>query len=140
MVVKATGKAVEKAMGLAVAMMAEKGWRVKVRTGSVAAIDDVVVGEVEEEEAEVKETEKKQGEEGVVGMNDASTEDVGDTTGVDAETERMDVDVEGDSGVETKRPAQVQEEYQAESEQELPETRIRYTGMLEIEVTLRNDD
>jgi len=144
-VVKATGKAVEKAMGLAVAMMAEKGWRVKVRTGSVAAIDDVVVGEVEEEEAEVKEaevkeTEKKQGGGGNVGMSETSTEAVGDEMGIDAKTDKMDVDVEASRGAESKGPAQHQEELEAESEAELPETRIRYTGMLEIEVTLRNDD
>lgn len=135
-VVKATGKAVEKAMGLAVAMMAEKGWRVRVRTGSVAAIDDVVIGDVEEE-VEEKEKEQAQGEEGVTQPIEASFEVAAeDETG----TEAMDVDTEGDSGIKTKEPTQVEEEHEAESEEELPETRIRYTGMLEIEVTLRNDD
>jgi ribonuclease P/MRP protein subunit POP7 len=133
-VVKATGKAVEKAMGLAVAMMAEKGWRVRVRTGSVAAIDDVVVGDVEEEEEIEKE--QKQGEEGVAKINEGSTKAAEDEGGPEA----MDVDVEADGEAEQKDGVQDQEEPEAESDEELLETRIRYTGMLEIEVTLRNDD
>jgi len=137
-VVKATGKAVEKAMGLAVAMMAEKGWRVRVKTGSVAAIDDVVVGDVEEEG--VEEEDQKQGDELVAELNEASTMVTEDEAGIGAEIDRMDVDMEADGRPERTKSTQDQEEPEVESEEELPETRIRYTGMLEIEVTLRNDD
>lgn len=132
--VKATGKAVEKAMGLAVAMMAEKGWRVRVRTGSVAAIDDVVIGDVEKE---VEEKEQEQGEELVTEPTEASSKvATDDETGPEA----MDIDTDADGAAEGKERAQDQEGLELESEEELPETRIRYTGMLEIEVTLRNDD
>ena len=135
-VVKATGKAVEKAMGLAVAMMAEKGWRVRVRTGSVAAIDDVVIGDVEED-VEEKEKDQEKGGEGVAKPTVASSKVAAKDETV---MEAMDVDTEVDGEAEGKEPTQDQEEAGVESEEELPETRIRYTGMLEIEVTLRNDD
>ncbi len=41
-VMKATGRAVEKLLRLAVHFQGEEGLRVQVRTGSVGAVDDVV--------------------------------------------------------------------------------------------------
>lgn len=96
MYLKATGKAVEKALGLALIMMKERDWVVQVRTGSVCAIDDVVMGE-------------------------------------DDEPEGQDV-VMGDGSEKS------QQQSHEEEADEIPETRIRFTSMIEIEVRLRIDD
>jgi len=94
--VKATGKAVEKALGLATVMMKERDWIVQVRTGSVCAIDDVVVGE-------------------------------------GAELEIADVVMGDESESGTKQ-------FNEEDANEIPETRIRFTSMIEIEIRLRTDN
>lgn len=97
-VVKATGKAVAKAVGMVGVLMRERAWRVRVRTGSVVAVDDLSVGE-DVDEGESMDVDKDDGLEGSGKMNEVVKE-------------------EGD---------------------EVPETRIRYTSMLEIEITLRSE-
>ena len=42
-IVKATGKAIDKVLRIALFYMSRDGYRVRLRTGSVGAIDDVVV-------------------------------------------------------------------------------------------------
>lgn len=93
--VKATGKAVDKALGLAVVMMKERNWEVRVRTGSVCAIDDIVENHGNELES----------------PDVVMSDDVEDAHKKDA---IEDID-------------------------EIPETRVRFTSMIEIEVRLRND-
>jgi len=95
--VKATGKAVEKALGLALVMMKERDWVVQVRTGSVTAIDDVEMGE----------DDKPKGEDVIIGDN--------------SEKKQQQQSHEQDAG-------------------EIPETRIRFTSMIEIEVRMCTDD
>jgi len=95
--VKATGKAVEKALGIAVVMMKERDWAVQVRTGSVCAIDDVIIEDNDELEAE-------------------------------------DIAMQDDGGEKDRI------ESQEGGADEIPETRIRFTSMIEIEVRLRTDE
>ena len=48
--VKATGKAIEKALQVALYFQAQKDCMVKLKTGSVGAVDDVIAEEGQEEE------------------------------------------------------------------------------------------
>jgi len=77
-------------------MMKERDWIVQVKTGSVCAIDDVVVAE-------------------------------------DDKPEEEDAVMDGDGG-------KIQQQLHEEDTDDIPETRIRFTSMIEIEVRLRTDD
>lgn len=65
MVLKATGKAIDKALQIGLYFLETENECVVFRTGSVDVIDDIVptveVGDVEEEEGRVKEVTKKRG-------------------------------------------------------------------------------
>lgn len=61
---KATGRAIEKALQLALFFMGQEDCRVVVRTGTVGAVDDIVV--MEKEGAEVEEVEQMDAEEAEV--------------------------------------------------------------------------
>ncbi|KAF2141736.1 uncharacterized protein K452DRAFT_318687 [Aplosporella prunicola CBS 121167] len=87
-VVKATGRSIEKAMGLALFFQQQDDCRVQIRTGTADAIDDIVEGPRPVNELEVSEA-----KEGGVAKSD-------------------------------------------DDDEELPETRIRHTSVLEVAVTL----
>lgn len=55
--VKATGKAIQKALGVGVWFMKKEGFGVRVKTGSVGAIDDVEVPEEEGQDVGMKDGE-----------------------------------------------------------------------------------
>ena len=98
---KATSRAIEKVLGLALFFQGQEDCRVRLRTGSVGVVDDIV--EVERPGAE--------------GKIDEDPED------------GMDRD-----GKEGGVPLDQEEE---EEEQELPETQIRMTSMVEVGISLR---
>lgn len=110
-VLKGTGKAIQKVMHLALWFQQRGEYIVRLRTRSVGAIDDIVGGE-EEDANEVRD------QKAVAGSRDEH----GD------EASAMDVDVADSS--KDKRPP-------AEKSEELPETRVRYTSVLEVTVSLR---
>lgn len=110
--VKATGKAVEKALGLAAVMMKQKEWKVVLRTGSVCAIDDLAAGDEEHP---------------IAGEKD------------DDEGESMQVDPQAEEGEDSNGDKQVAAMVDNDDDDKLPETRIRYTSMIEIEVRLRGE-
>lgn len=88
--IKATGKAIEKALGLALWFQQREEYGIEIRTGSVGAIDDIVPAS-------------------------------------DGEEEKGEVDKEGDHNMDA-------EEGKDETTTELPESRIRYTSVVEIGV------
>ena len=98
---KATGKAIEKVLGLGLFFQGQEDLKVSLRTGGVGAIDDIV---------EVDEKCKRRGKQ------------------VDKKKQGVDEDVMvGDMEVDKK----------VDEEEELPETQIRMTGMVEVRVCLR---
>ncbi|KAI9813489.1 MAG: hypothetical protein M1832_006287 [Thelocarpon impressellum] len=100
-VLKAASRAIERALGLAVFFQGQPDVRVRLRTGSVAVVDDIIEGPREA---------TKGGDlamaEGKVGGGDAAEAD-------------------GKDGAH------------AEGEDDLPETRVRKTSVLEVLITLR---
>lgn len=115
--IKATGKAIEKGMNLALFFAQQPDCRIRIRTGSVNAIDDVEFG---------KETHKSRGGGGAA-----------------MEERQEEEEVEGRAEVERNRLQDHNDDVTAETvkeqeeEEDLPETRIRTTGLLEVFVSLR---
>lgn len=118
MVLKATGKAISKALGLALFFQGQKDCRVRIRTGSVGVIDDIVEAEevgLAQTENNTSSTTTASGDgggdsDGRIGTGD----EVGASAGMDAEGR----DGEGDG------------------DEELEETRIRKVSVLEVGISL----
>ncbi|KAI9819172.1 MAG: hypothetical protein M1827_007328 [Pycnora praestabilis] len=122
-VMKATGKAIEKALGLALFFQGQEDCKVTIRTGSVGVIDDIVEGQKE------KEGERKGGgEEGSKRKRSKTARDDGKADG-DATAERTNPE----AGAEPQHDEVMAEEV----EEELPESRMRMTSMIEVAVSLR---
>ncbi|KAJ5266749.1 hypothetical protein N7478_009557 [Penicillium angulare] len=115
---KATGRAIEKALKVGKWFEEkETEYSVKVNTGSVLVVDDIV----EDEDRKEKETEKKQTQEGQQQIpEDDSVSDKADSTNKKAAAKKR------------KREAPAESE-----EAELPETRTRWIKMVEIAVCLK---
>jgi len=109
-VLKATSRAIERVLNLALFFEGQGDCRVRIRTGSVGVVDDVV--EVEES----KKGRKRKNGGGVNDQQAAENGGGGDGDGVEA----------GAEGIKM-----------AEQEQELPETRVRKTSMVEVAISLR---
>ena len=111
-ILKATGRAIEKALGLGVFFQGQGDVRVRLRTGSVGTVDDIIVDENKTQRKQTKGKSKM--EKGLGDMADADGnaeehhDDVNDTT---KNIEADDVD--------------------------LPETQIRKLSVLEIGISLK---
>ncbi|KAL9603585.1 MAG: hypothetical protein Q9219_001088 [cf. Caloplaca sp. 3 TL-2023] len=107
-VLKATNRAIEKALGLGVFFQGQEDCRVRLRTGSLGVVDDVVV---EDEKPLVQGKKKKK-------------------KGNGGEEE------EGGKGKDERDDVEMRDEEAAERE-ELPETRIRKVSVLEVGISLK---
>lgn len=119
-VVKATGKAIQKALAVAVWFQDKEGFGVLVRTGSVVAIDDVEVAEDEEE----------QGNDAAAAAAAAaakgSAEEKEDQSMIDVQEEEKEKDI--------PKKQERGEEEKPVREEDVPETRIRHVSTIEIAV------
>ncbi|KAI9041158.1 ribonuclease P subunit p20 family protein [Aspergillus affinis] len=128
--VKATGRAMEKALSVG-RWFEERGgeYTVRVKTGSVLVVDDVV------EDEEVRKAVVEEGEEGVKsqggkeGTKNTGDEEMTDTTGGDAAKPRSKT-----AAKKRKRAANAAVKM---DEEELPETRTRWVNMVEVAVALK---
>ncbi|KAI4196887.1 MAG: hypothetical protein LQ350_006256 [Teloschistes chrysophthalmus] len=116
-ILKATNRAIEKALGLAVFFQGQEDLRVRLRTGSQGVVDDVEVlggGKRERGKGAKRKGEGKGKGKGKKGEEDGGEEEWGG--------------IEGDSrdGMEV-----------VEEEEEVPETRIRRVSVLEVGIGLR---
>ena len=109
--IKATGKAIEKAMNMALFFQQQKDCAVVVRTGSVHAIDDIEV---------VKDTKKRADETAEEDLDKMNAEEI--DSGKTIEKGGGDADAKGFVG-DNDGP-------------HIPETRIRQTSVLEVAITL----
>jgi ribonuclease P/MRP protein subunit POP7 len=116
--VKATGRAIEKALNVGKWFEEKEAeYTVRVKTGSVLVVDDVV----EDEEKKERELQKQQREEGRDPQKNAEEKsDSQNATSKSAAKEKK------------KRPASAISE-----DAELPETRTRWVKMVEVAVSLR---
>lgn len=121
-VLKGTGKAIQKVLELGLWFQQREEYTVRLRTGSVGAIDDIVVGEddVQVESA----TDAVAGAEG----------GEGDAMDVEAQEARTDND---ENGAQKPNGRRKKNRSKAQPEEPLPETRIRYASVLEVAVSLR---
>jgi ribonuclease P/MRP protein subunit POP7 len=115
---KATARAIEKALNLAIFFQGQEDCRVRIRTGSVGVVDDIV------------EVEKSAGQAESSGSAD-------NRLGKSLKRKRSESDVEdNDAGVD--RATEPTELNSAVIEDEvLPETQIRKTSMVEVLISLR---
>ena len=111
-VVKGSGKAIEKVLQLAVWFQGQEDVKVVLRTGSVGAIDDIEI--VEERKGEKQKSKEK---------NSVEDEVMGEAGEPDRDEEGKDDEVE--------------EGEEEGGMDELPESRIRFTSVVEVGVTLR---
>ncbi|KAK4965657.1 hypothetical protein LTR66_012096 [Elasticomyces elasticus] len=122
-VLKATGKAIEKALGIGLWFQSKEEYRVRITTGSVGAIDDIVEVDLPTpnnvDESPQQDMEK--GRETQLGTLEREDNDA--TPNVPA---HQDVSDSGSAATKADRVAE-----------EIPETRVRYTSMVEIAVSLR---
>lgn len=114
---KGTGKAIARVMEMGVWFQQREEYSVRLRTGTVGAIDDIEVAEDE-------------------GDNEPASE------GGAPESEDMDVDEtrDGAEGVPLplrKTEGSGRQDSMGQNTEAIPETRIRYTSMLEVAVSLR---
>jgi ribonuclease P/MRP protein subunit POP7 len=122
--VKATGRAIEKALNVGKWFEEKEAeYTVRVKTGSVLVVDDVV----EDEEKKERELQKQQREEGAQqnGQQDAqkNTEEKADSQNAESKSVAKK---------KKKRPASTISE-----ETELPESRTRWVKMVEVAVSLK---
>ncbi|GAB7353487.1 hypothetical protein MBLNU459_g3938t1 [Dothideomycetes sp. NU459] len=110
-VMKATGKAIEKALGLALWFQQREGFGVRIETGSIGAIDDIVP---------VEGGSRGDG-------NDEDEKSARMSEGVDGDADMDDADADGRNAERSTTEA-------AQPEDEIPETRIRYASTIEVAV------
>ncbi|KAK0254895.1 hypothetical protein LTR91_011404 [Friedmanniomyces endolithicus] len=138
--IKGTGKAISKVMEMGVWFQQRAEYAVILRTGSVAAIDDIEVGEDVEGGGEAGHDDgmahvpeptttagDRVGDDTTVTMKDAAR-DAGDSSMVPASEQPK-----GDAGTEPVALAPTA----SRNAEPIPETRIRYMSMLEVAVSLR---
>ena len=104
---KATNKAIERALGLALFFQGQEDCKVRLKTGSVGVIDDIVVDEKPEE--------GRKGGKSLEGKEKDGNQDA----------------VMDDGQIDT--PDEPRKEY----DEELPETQIRQVSVIEVGISLR---
>ncbi|KAI9703235.1 MAG: hypothetical protein M1836_007800 [Candelina mexicana] len=123
-VLKATGKAIEKALSLALFFQGQEDCKVKIRTGSIMVIDDIIevpgprsqISGVSEKEAAAGQKRKRPNND-IDGQAKGDSEIGKQIEGVlDPEVSSTDKEAEG-------------------AEDEIPETQMRQTSMIEIAIT-----
>ncbi|KAK4543475.1 hypothetical protein LTR36_005618 [Oleoguttula mirabilis] len=142
---KGTGKAIARVMELALWFQQREEYTVRLRTGSVGAIDDISVDETAEVETEDKTLTGNGAEQEDSAAPKRTIDAIG---GADAAVEDNDIGGGGGGTISKQRlePGDVAtEKGQIEStagvaekdDVPIPETRIRYTSVLEVAVSLR---
>ncbi|KAL9021370.1 MAG: hypothetical protein Q9180_008610 [Flavoplaca navasiana] len=111
-ILKATNRAIEKALGLGVFFQGQGDVRVRLRTGSVGAVDDIVVDENKTQRKQTKGKSKKEKGQGHMADADGNAEEHYDDV-----NEKMK-NIEAD-------------------DVDLPETQIRKLSVLEIGISLK---
>jgi ribonuclease P/MRP protein subunit POP7 len=122
-VLKATNRAIEKALSLCVFFQGRGNLRVKVRTGSVGAVDDIV----EEDEEVVKKKQARRAKEKGKGKR---KEGVLSTEGGD----KMDIEDATTAGGDTLEAEKAADE--SSEDVEMPEARVRMASTIEIAISL----
>lgn len=127
-ILKGTGKAIQKVMELGLWFQQREEYVVRLRTGSVGAIDDIVVG------AEDKLEEREDEDDAVAGAEEDSGDGIGDIEMEDGGNGAAPHPVK-EVRVNQKRKKKRVEV--AQSDEPVPETRIRHASVLEVIVRLR---
>ncbi|KZF21522.1 hypothetical protein L228DRAFT_155092 [Xylona heveae TC161] len=112
--IKATGKAIEKALNLGLFFQGQEDCRVRIRTGTVGTVDDIVEVEGQQPAPVAPRTDE---------MEKGKGKGNGDSK-ADVEMKEAEVDAK-------------EEEKQEEENEQVPEAQIRMTSMVEIAVSLR---
>ncbi|KAI7231229.1 hypothetical protein KC330_g6534 [Hortaea werneckii] len=121
---KGTGKAIPKVMEMGCWFQQRQEYMVTVRTGSVAAVDDIDVPEG----ATVDGNDKDHAE--------SRTESDNDNMEVDEDREPADA-LPSESDMTEKQDRRVRQKPAAAQEESISETRVRYVSVLEVAVSLR---
>ncbi|KAL8875200.1 MAG: hypothetical protein Q9198_006405 [Flavoplaca austrocitrina] len=111
-ILKATNRAIEKALGLGVFFQGQGDVRVRLRTGSVGAVDDIVVDENKTQRKQTKGKSEKEKGQGDMADADGNAEEHHDD--VNDKTENIEAD-----------------------DVDLPESQIRKLSVLEIGISLK---
>lgn len=127
--IKATGRAIQKAMDLGKWFSEKDGYNINVKTGTVMVVDDIV----EDDDMKERELKKK-----------AKLEEPKDTV-----TDKDKIEIESsteDPQITSETPTDVQQKQtqkkknkrkRVNDDEELPESRTRWVNMVEIAVTLK---
>ena len=141
-VLKGTGKAIQKVLELGLWFQQREEYGVVLRTGSVVAIDDVCVDDVVTIGWENKHSGSREGDpeddvEAEVHAGAGGKDN--DGVDVDASEAAGTKDTGGGDAREKQKHASTSNAFTAEEKQAetIPETRIRYTSVLEVAVSLR---
>jgi len=110
-VIKATGRAIEKALNLALFFQKQDDYCVRIRTGSVDAVDDIV----QDPKIQTTQTERK-------GSNTKDNSEIGSDQNGDRATEK--------TGFATS----INNAETISSSNDLPESRVRHASMIEVAV------
>ncbi|KAH0565613.1 hypothetical protein GP486_001001 [Trichoglossum hirsutum] len=119
---KATARAIEKALNLAIFFQSQGRYRVRIRTGSLGVVDDIIL--VEEPKVQEGESQKPATAEGEPSLKRKRSE-----SNAKDNDSRLDQTTTGTTGMELEG-AGIEHE-------ELPETQIRKTSIVEVLVSLR---
>jgi ribonuclease P/MRP protein subunit POP7 len=130
--VKATGRAIEKALGVG-RWFEERGneYAVRVKTGSVLVVDDI------EEDEEAKRKAVEEAERALLQEQAQEKKDGEKDDGQRAPDQSVDTPAQPVSKSETKKRKRAANALASASGEELPETRTRWVNMVEIAVTLK---
>ena len=115
---KATAKAIEKALNLAIFFQGQEDCRVRIKTGSVGVVDDIIETKTETTRGESSNT--RQGHSLKRKRSESDARDNNSSTG--QATGEPTTEIEVEDGVE---------------KEELPETQVRKTSMVEVLISLR---
>ena len=131
-VLKATGKAITKVMELGLwFQQREDVYAVRMRTGSVGAIDDITMDEDGDGDGDGDGEGKL--DDGVVDATVGAGDEVGEGNDVDGvQAERRGGE---DVALQTARKRKTR--LKVKADEAVPETRIRYTSVLEVHVSLK---
>lgn len=121
---KGTGKAIPKVMEMGCWFQQRQEYMVTVRTGSVAAVDDIDVPE------------GAAGDDNDKAHAESRTENKNDDMEVDEDGGTANVPPSG-SGVAEKQDRRVRQQPAAAQEESIPDTRVRYVSVLEVAVSMR---
>ena len=134
-VLKGTGKAIQKVMELGLWFQQREEYAVRLRTGSVAAIDDLTVDEDPDPSAAQEDEGDKSGS--AEGNDDTKpgAEDNKDE-GMEFDATRAE-EAKGGSTGDIAAVPEKSNAVQVKESEPVPETRIRYTSSLEVAVSLR---